>query len=389
MAPAMTSFGEPEAKVWLGGEHGGRKLRAETIARLLAGFGRDNWRRDDVPSPKTSFALTWKLWAAILDDIDDAEGDEMPKAERTRLSQWMEAQVRSAGDESKDADVPYTPSAREAADLRAQGMSDSGELKHLELAAALGRTGAKNGTENGSYAGYPNSMKEVALAIKQQAPTLDKCIAECEKVECSDGLHTWFVETAESLGECDMVELHKQGANVMSFWHDTLKNLCRQDRAVIAYVKAYRKKYRGRGFPVRCDRELVGIAMHEEMTRRESSPKVGGRTATLGELAKGGPYVGGSSTGGSSIGSSLGSSLPSSAGNSNVIVAIQEQQSAMMVQMAEVVKTVAAIGDRVRDMDRGPRTNPHEHTECHNCGEKGHVARLCTKPKKPKKTEGE
>ena len=163
-----------DARVWLEGEHAGMTLKPKMIEILVVGFDADEddiWDEDDVQKlQEASSAKSAKaLWLAILKDSAAKAGETIGESQKTRFEQWIEAQVKDEdGDEdpSSKKKKKYVPGEREAADIKAQGLSGPNQLRSLELCLFLGRVAGESELENGEYAAPPTQMVGGKLTLK-------------------------------------------------------------------------------------------------------------------------------------------------------------------------------------------------------------------------------
>jgi hypothetical protein len=196
------------------------------------------------------------------------------------------------------------PSKQLQEDMDAQGVTAPAHLGFIELALASGRVPALAETAGFAHKAPWAKMDGGKLIIKYKQDNIDVMLSNSDLEEVN--LH--FSTLAERLMLEEEEYTHLLAARVLRHWQDARK--LRSSKAILFYMKAFRKKYAGRGLPVVTDRDLMTEAMSAQMAGDLNEP-----TKPLVDL----DHV--RSSGRSSKGTSdAGSSIPSSASGEAVQV---------------------------------------------------------------------
>ena len=188
-----------DAAAWLGGVHEDPELpgqsvqlRPKIVEILEKGFADGIFDKDYV-TRLAGTGLTEKAekdWQAFYVDAAKALKPSQLESHKRRLVEWLAVQYPSKDDGTagKDGKTPPEPvSEAEKADIDAQGLSGSGELRSLELCTFLGRPVSHAELDGGKYEGDVMLFKIAKEATKRGDQTLRKVIEECKKTSNAQG----------------------------------------------------------------------------------------------------------------------------------------------------------------------------------------------------------
>jgi hypothetical protein len=371
-----------EFAAWLGEEVGEESFSLpENVQKALKkAFNDGIIDEEDVPEDGALGTSQAKDGAALWRDFY-ADGAKLAKLETLssdvrKLERWFLARVRGENILEDDAQEE-APSKQLKEDLEAQGATAPAQLGLIELALASGRVPALAETKGYSHKAPWAKMEGGKHIVKYKQDNLDEILARGQEEE----VNTHFTSLAEKLMQEDDAFSHKLAARVLRHWHDAKK--LRSQKATLFYVKAYRKKYAGRGMPVVTDRDLMTEAMSAQMAGDLSDTGKG--VVDLGSMRT---SVASSSKASSELGSSISGSVTDldnkMAGRLNEVLSavagITTELSSLKASVMDLKSTQGNLASQMRNM-KGSSSKPGER-KCFRCGSTDHEIKDCPEPPK-------
>ena len=210
------------------------------------------------------------------------------------------------------------------------------QISALSGALEIGHVLESHEIAGENYAGDPRAYAVVKAATKYDDGTFSKLLAAGKLRELS-GLVTDLARDYASSGHA------QQAVLISSWWTETQVGFKGDDKALLLYLRAYRRSYAGRGFPTAWDERMAVRARNEARTTE-------GPTLSREDVAK----------------------------------IVRTETSALTQKNAALAEEIKRIGSRKpvkasqADDDEGKKVSRLKNAKCYKCGRKGHMARDCT-----------
>jgi hypothetical protein len=278
------------------------------------------------------------------DEEDDGTGVNRPRVLRPQDGAEEELKKKiSKSHPSLNAKMLYTA----ACDSTAQGLGVK-EISALSGALEMGHVLETHEIEGENYGGDPRAYAVVKAATKYDDSTYSKLLAAGKLRELSS-LVTDLARDYASAGHA------QQAVLISSWWTETQVGFKGDDKAMLFYLKAYRRSYAGRGFPVNWDERMAVRSRNEARTHE-------GPTLSREDIAK----------------------------------IVRTETASLTQDNVTLSREVKRLSNRPAEKAK-PRENdsiePKESrlkkTKCYKCGKKGHLARDCPEADADDDAEGE
>lgn len=355
-----------------------------SLQRILKkAFEEDVWTEDDVPEDGTSLSPGELKDSLALFNSAIGDGARLLKlvaleTHKIRFERWYNASYAQAKDDALDEetlkDLVMTDELK--ADLEIQKMKGAGDLFGFELCMHLGRAVAPSEVKKGAYGKPPSSMQgaidhgKVNKYSGGGARTLVELLEVAQKSRDIGPVETFFSETSYRMLDSTLMPYNQVGANrLQTFVLKAAQNI-RDPLEWVIYHKEIRRKYCGRGLPLKdlFDTEvaLSAAAQVRAIKEREAGkgiPSLGPSSFMSDQFGRPRSVM---SDGGSSVGQSAS-------------VAGSEMVSDVLTSLgcfSDKLETIMSRLERLEAKDGGapPR-------KCWFCNSTEHLAETCPSPK--------
>jgi hypothetical protein len=370
-----------EFTAWLGESVGEKSftLPANVVTALEKAYADGTVEEDDIADDGTLDGGELKeaidLWRDIYADGAKAKKLDVRASDGRKLARWLT--VRWSTEEALDALDEGKPSKQLQEDMDAQGVTAPAHIGFIELDLASGRVPALAETVGFAHKAPWAKMDGGKLIIKYKQDNLDVMLTGGDLEEVN--LH--FSTLAERLMMEDEEYSHLLAARVLRHWQDARK--LRASKAILFYMKAFRKKYAGRGLPTVTDRDLMTEAMSAQM-----AGDLGAQGKPMVDL--GGVRLEGTSSKGTSH---AGSSVPSSASSlesklatqitemMGVVTTLSQEMSSLKTGLNDLKSTQGNLASKIGGLSKSSGGGERK---CFRCGSWEHEIKDCPEPPKGK-----
>ena len=253
--------------------------------------------------------------------------------------------------------------------MQKHGTKIFGDLVFLDQSLFLGRPAGKGDMVDAEYGMPPSKSKGGKDAVKYGAETFATEVKAAKKQQNAQLLKTFVLQASNSLLASDHPFASKASSRIMQWFMRAEKAMSKWgDMAVVHYAEEYTRFYRGRGLPEMYDAEIASSC--QGMMNGPGSSGGREQQAGKGRLQQ---DAGSESV---AISEQLAELLKAQAAMVQTVTACTSQLSSLQSEVAKVKNSVKEGGG-----PGGAFVNLSTRT-CHNCGEKGHLAADCPKPKK-------
>ena len=258
-------WGDDDAEEWLEGVHGVGALECscpDPIKELLLqGWKDGEWTQDDVQDQTTGFVASRDLevWEAIIDECIKTKPPTPPikKPDRKRFEKWLKA-IGTTG----DGTTSYVPSAACLKDMADQGAKSVRDILFTEVSLHTGRPAGATDLVGAEYKVPASVSSGGRLAVKTKSETFDSALERSEKQGNMATLETFIQELCHQLSNCDDPFGERASSNITQWWGRGTRTMKAFGvKAQLMYFREFRGMYKGRGFPVFYDSEIVTRAM--------------------------------------------------------------------------------------------------------------------------------
>jgi hypothetical protein len=277
------SFDAAACALWLGASvtvaGAATGLPKRLVKLLLEAFDATLFDENDVPDPDAvlgaeDIKVRLAVWDAVIEDACKLSTPAVPvlASEKLRFHAWFRALYQGVVTlNSSKVLVVITPEMD--ADLKAQGMTNLGELAAFELVLALGRACGLEETEGFNY-GNPHMHMVGAIRSAKvnkgsgRGKTLDTLLAEAMQSGDKSETKRFFTDLCQRLTSSNLMTYFARAAiQILTFVSKADSNI-RDELAWIVYMVEVRQKYMGRGLPVAFDVELAITAKETAEEKR-------------------------------------------------------------------------------------------------------------------------
>jgi hypothetical protein len=331
---------------WLKGEHGrkGTALGQTTIDILLKAKEMGVLDETTIPELGDQVSASKKvLWRSVFEHMGkEDKADQIRDLDFAKFMDWLEMSVKEVKETPKEPKETLGMSATAVNDLLGQGADNLFDLAWLEVSLFMGRPVSVPETVDWVYGAPPNMTAGGRAARKSNLETFDMAVTRAVSESDLYPVDQWVTRLATQMLGCGHLFAGKASSVLMEWWM-AARTTNVTEKKILAYVKAYRKHYMGRGFPVVFDAQIQAAIT----SRGEGSEPAGAAS----------------------------SSVSASAGRARgAEVQMAELSAAVQGLTAQFATTQAELAEL-----RRARPGMDQRT-CYNCNELGHHANQCPLP---------